>query len=389
MAAVISPRSETGRVRLDFLDGIRALAALFVMFNHSFRMPYPNLIGGGEHHPEGWLFALTGWSRYGHFAVTVFILLSGFCLMIPVAKAGGDLRGGTLFFYKRRAWRILPTYYAALAVSLALIAIALGQKTGSQWDACLPVTAKGILSRLLLLQDVWVSQQINNPFWSIAVEWRIYFLFPLLLVLFARFGPVPTTTAAVVLFTTIHYLTSETRLRGCMPCYVGVFVLGMFGAQVVFGRDGEGNLGYTRIPWGALSAILIGGVVAACALHPLSWSEQHLLALDMVLGLGSMAAIIAIARRPAGLIHRAISWRPLVWIGGFSYSVYLIHFPLQALVWRYLIMPLKLSPPAGLALIWFPGHALVLAGAFLFFLAFERPIVRAMSKAAKSTKTTS
>src|SRR5437660_75394 len=102
------------RFRLDFLDGIRGLAALYVaLFHVSYArqsLPEP-----ARH--------LTDWLQFGHYAVGVFIVLSGYCLMLPVARsADGRLRGGVGSYLRRRAWRILPPYYAALVLALALVA---------------------------------------------------------------------------------------------------------------------------------------------------------------------------------------------------------------------------------------------------------------------------
>src|SRR5439155_8981431 len=98
--------------RVVGLDGIRGLAALFVVVHHCWLMTfhgYPRNTG------PGWLGPLL----YGHFAVVVFITLSGFSLALSPARKGWDL-GGTKRFAQRRAWRILPPYWAALTFSLVI-----------------------------------------------------------------------------------------------------------------------------------------------------------------------------------------------------------------------------------------------------------------------------
>lgn len=88
-------------VRLDYLDGLRALAALYVVLHHAWLT-----IWSAEYYkqPVGVLAALTGWLAYGHFAVSAFIVISGFSLMLPVAR-GGVLKGGARRFFKKRARR--------------------------------------------------------------------------------------------------------------------------------------------------------------------------------------------------------------------------------------------------------------------------------------------
>ena len=98
--------------RVVGLDGIRGLAALFVVVHHCWLMTfhgYPRNTG-----PK-WL----GFLLYGHFAVVVFITLSGFSLAVSPARKKWQL-GGNRLFAQRRAWRILPPYWAALAFSIAV-----------------------------------------------------------------------------------------------------------------------------------------------------------------------------------------------------------------------------------------------------------------------------
>ncbi len=98
--------------RLHRLDGIRGVAALFVVLHHCWLLSFP---GYPSNTGPWWL----GWLIYGHFAVVVFIVLSGFSLAIAPSRSGWQLRS-VREFARRRAWRILPPYWAALAFSLAV-----------------------------------------------------------------------------------------------------------------------------------------------------------------------------------------------------------------------------------------------------------------------------
>lgn len=88
--------------RYPFLDSIRGLAAVYVVLYH--------LTNG--------CYRTTGqykWAQLGHYSVSVFIVLSGFCLMLPVAvNQTRTFPSGLSVFIKRRARRVLPPYYAAL-----------------------------------------------------------------------------------------------------------------------------------------------------------------------------------------------------------------------------------------------------------------------------------
>ena len=67
------------RVRLGYLDGLRGLAALYVVMHHSAFAFYT-----ASEMPHR-LRLLLKPLAYGHFSVDLFIVLSGYCLMLPVA----------------------------------------------------------------------------------------------------------------------------------------------------------------------------------------------------------------------------------------------------------------------------------------------------------------
>jgi peptidoglycan/LPS O-acetylase OafA/YrhL len=168
-------KTATPKQHLGYLDGLRGLAALFVVFHHAYFQV------GGQSYITGAIGSLSKVFSYGRYPVDLFIVLSGFCLMLPIVKGDGTLRGGALNFFRRRAWRILPTYYLALLFSWALGASIISQPLGYLWGGSVPVSGKSILTHLLLVHDIFGDNtNINYAFWSIAVEWRIYFLFPLL-----------------------------------------------------------------------------------------------------------------------------------------------------------------------------------------------------------------
>src|SRR3954463_12644923 len=99
-------------LRLAGLDGVRGLAALFVVVNHVFLRAFPG-------YPVDRAPFWAGWFIYGRVAGVVFIVLSGFSLPRPPARHGWRLDAVSRFA-RRRARRILPAYWAALVFSLAM-----------------------------------------------------------------------------------------------------------------------------------------------------------------------------------------------------------------------------------------------------------------------------
>src|SRR5450755_1013405 len=158
--------------RVVGLDGIRGLAALFVVLNHIFERAWPGYPADGA---PFW----AAWMTYGRFAVVIFIALSGFSLGLGPARSGWRFKSIATYAH-RRAWRILPPYWAALGFSLVMTWYVLAQPG---W--ALP-SGKSVIVYGLLVQDAFSVGSPNRTFWSIAIEAQLYVLLPLLLLLVRR-----------------------------------------------------------------------------------------------------------------------------------------------------------------------------------------------------------
>ena len=65
-----------------------------------------------------------------------------------------------------------------------------------------------------------------------------------------------------------------------------------------------------------------------------------------------------------------------LWLGLFSYSIYLIHDPILGVLSKYVFEPMELSPLATFALSLVLGLPLILAFCYGFHLVFEAPFLR-------------
>lgn len=109
MKTTVENTSKTG-LRLDYLDGLRGLTALYVVLFHC-RSEFTWQYADGGFSPLLW--QMTAWMNFGHYAVVIFIVLSGYCLMLPVVRSQNKtLAGGLRGYLKRRAWRTLPAITA-------------------------------------------------------------------------------------------------------------------------------------------------------------------------------------------------------------------------------------------------------------------------------------
>ena len=351
---------------LDYLDGLRALLALYVVQRHAevffWRVTESHATKG-----------LSAWTvlRYAHFAVDLFIVISGFCLFLPVLRAAGELRGGPSRFFSRRALRILPPYYAALGASIVALWI-MGQTR--QFTG---VNFATVWHHLLLVHDALSPFALNSALWSVAVECHIYLLFPLLVLSWKRTGPTATFAWASLLAGGLYVLLlKHPSYRVITPQYLILFMLGMLGAAIYASPHWEQT---KKLPWGVFAAVLIPGMMAVHHFAPPRLVDTYLGVEDVIVGLGAMSLLLAGAR--PGLAARALSVKPLVFVGKFSYSIYLIHIPILEVLARFTARRFDVSSTSGVVKLLGMGAlvAVATAGAYGFYLAFERPVVRLLS----------
>jgi peptidoglycan/LPS O-acetylase OafA/YrhL len=369
--AGLSLSSGEAALRLTFLDGIRALAALYVVLSHHVLDVYDGLGWGLQRVVFGF--------QYGHYAVDVFIVLSGYCLMLPVARSGRDrLRGGTMEYLSARAMRILPPYFASLILSI--VALAIVGKIGE-------VRIVDLLAHLLVIHNFsphWVWS-INPPLWSVAVEWQIYFAFPLLLLpLRKRVGSLATAGIAWAVGMTPHvFFPTRINLDWSYPWYLGLFAMGIWAAEKTYARRGENEAAMRR--FAALSCLGAYAVVAVATMHG-GWLYAHNYAIDFIMGWATASGLAWAGRsllqsNSAPLAVRVLSSRWLVALGAMSFSLYLVHLPIWWLFDHFLARHLVMQPAVDLAFRILVGTPLSIAFGMLFYLGVEKPSMMLRSRA--------
>jgi peptidoglycan/LPS O-acetylase OafA/YrhL len=361
---LITVEKKTHHRRQAHLDGLRALACLAVIVCHSYVTLVPDLVAKpGD--PLGRLNFLA----FGHLAVTVFIVISGWSLALPLRRTGGVIPGGAREFLGRRAWRIVPPYWAGLAVSTLLVITVLGERTGTHWDTVLPFSALSTLKAVLLLQDLSPSPGVpNHSYWTIAVESHIYLVFPLVVLALLR----PTTRRHVIplaLALSVVTLLADwdhlpQRLLYVWPGYYALFGLSVMTCLSYDSRWFRGR---------GMTPVLLAGL-SASVLVPLLWgwgmTLRHLAVWDLIVG-PTAVALLVVAERPRSRVRRILTSAGLPRIGLFSYSIYLVHAPLLQLVWQYGVRHVTEDRVAGLGLLVLAGTVASVGVGHLFFRAVE------------------
>lgn len=350
--------------RLHFIDGLRGLAMLMVLCFHM------ALFGGG------WGAANSVFS-YGYVGVNLFLVLSGFCLYWPFAATlPGRLprREPTLWqFAQKRCRRILPPYYVALLFFWAVLLLDVATHHHFHEDATnFRHVFLSLAWHLVMLHNLRpeYALSIDGVFWSLALEFSLYILFPLLVEGFRRMGP--WLTIAVVLAINLAWgeavrgiapYMSNTQafvLNNSLPGRCFEFAAGMAAARLIAG--GRMSVLPAALLWLGTAAAAVwatGQCGAVTAIPNILW------------GL-SFAALLTAAATPQGWLHRALSARWLVTLGVFSYSVYLIHLPLTKLLTALALHYHLPAVPFGLLVI-LPA---CLTLGYVFFLKFEKPLLR-------------
>jgi peptidoglycan/LPS O-acetylase OafA/YrhL len=231
----------------------------------------------------------------------------------------------------RRAWRILPPYWAALAFSLVMTWYVLAQPG---W----PVpNGKSVVVYGFLVQDAfsqghhagsWSAGAPNRAFWSIAIEAQLYVLLPLLLLLVRRVSARAMVAIVAAIVVAIGLLGPHVPLmKGPLvtfaPDLAVLFAVGLLAAGIV--TAGE------RIrsrPWAGYALAAAVPTIALMVVKGSAWSNLNLFWLDLAWApaIGCLLAAIATSRpRP---VVRFLDSRLPRSLGSCSYSLYLTHMPI-------------------------------------------------------------
>lgn len=320
------------RERLDYIDGLRAVAVMMVVVYHAWtylHIPQSSLYTP----PHGWwpafLFPL------GDQGVSLFLVLSGFCLSYAPWRRLVSGRADWFSpreFFARRCLRILPPYWVALAVFTA-VGLAAGPEFGRVCFACSSnPSVASVLVHLLMLQNLsyryWST--IDGPMWSLGLEWQWYFVFPFVLVLVARSWRVAFLGAFALsvlwlgvqlwLLLRLHvsretaWVVGEPQLILFQRLFE--FTCGVIVARSSVLRERKPSLWYDGAACAAVPATLCG------------WHILSLVNLECVaggLGFSFLLTFVSQSR----VLYRLLSLRGVTVVGIASYSIYLIHDPVS------------------------------------------------------------
>ncbi len=370
-ARSITP-GEAVRRDIPALTSIRFLAASYVVLHHS----APSALRGNA--------TLNHFLLNGDSSVELFFFLSGFILTYTNCKTAPVPAGR---FYLLRFARIYPVYVVGLALFFPAILANLAKIHVSAWAVWSRVAIYGTAAGLLI--QAWVpkwSLAWNGPGWSLSAEAFFYAVFPaalrrirgttlgtLLLVWPAlwAWSAIPVLLYAHLppdiekLYWVRDMLEFDPLLR--LPEFLG----GMVAAAVLLSMKCQ------RLPGadpGAAIMLAIIGMTDVYASH----------AVGKVLFFAEFPAFLLLLSLADGFFSRLLSARPLVLLGGASYSIYILHVPLHYFFARA-TNPVPIGQPTdggATGLLPMPIYvaylATLIAVSVVLFTYFELPVSRAL-----------
>ncbi|GAB3793453.1 acyltransferase family protein [Dyella agri] len=309
------------------LEGLRAVAILLVVAVH----------------------AGVPWLRGGFVGVDVFFVLSGFLitgLLVQEVSNTGRLRLAE--FYVRRLRRLLPALLVMLLVVGALAAFLLAPAEQQRQSSAAAMAALWLsnIHFAFARLNYFAPGTETNLFlhtWSLGVEEQFYLVWPALLVLLlGRNGTRDLARLKIHMWAiVVASLVSCILLTYTAP-QLAFYMMPMRAWQFAAGAlvwlcyqmpsASAGAPWWERHPaaprvmgWLGLALIAVaGGGGSADIPYPGAYGVLPTLGAACIITAGCVTAT------PGG-VSRVLSWRPLQWLGGISYSWYLWHWPILLL----------------------------------------------------------
>jgi peptidoglycan/LPS O-acetylase OafA/YrhL len=339
---------------------------------------------------------LTPLASVGWAGVDVFYVLSGFLLWGAfddyASRRTDAIRVAR--FAKRRALRILPPFYAQVAL-LAVLGLATTWVEPASWTT---LALHATLTHGLSYQHF---QSVNNVWWTLSIEAQFYVALPLLAMAIRRYGWATVLAgglAAMLAFRIAAFaafrdapVIEKVWALEQFPGRVDQFLAGMLASHLARARDGSAArlraaladataLRVALACVGPVTLVALGYLLHVDDFYLRYWDgHPWVYAWHLVAGIGIAISFHAIAVRPGADTGApmALPWRTLSGLGLVSYSFYLWHELLLRWLSAWIKAVWGAATLPALGMNFALGLPLALAVAVAWFALFEAPFLRA------------
>jgi peptidoglycan/LPS O-acetylase OafA/YrhL len=380
MMAISTDSKSKSKTRLISIDVLRGLAALVILLFHARSILWVGLEKTWQDNKfnninvDIFLSYLSAPLKFGGLAVTLFFVLSGYCIHRRGAKLLAENPNAQikwLNFITKRIWRIYPTYIVALIVT-ALVDWYLLTNNSFTLDESLILQLQNnslsvFLASLLSLQGIIAPYfGCNGVFWTLGIIFHFYLVYPLLFIVSRKHGAITALKVSFIVSLIYLILDSILGLTNMLP-YRGAFnpiflpywftwTFGFYIAEVEIGRAILPK--YFRL-------IFVLSILMLFLAQLLKINEIILLSSTYVFGI-----VIYYSVTPKGnKFYDFWLGKFLAWIGMFSYSIFAFHVPLILLFFYYF------SPTGKQFTSFYPVlliSSLVVLASYMIFLCVER-----------------
>ena len=294
------------------IDGLRAVAVIPVIFFHA-----------------GLVF-FSG----GFVGVDIFFVISGYLITGLILTELDTNKFDLIKFYERRARRILPALFSIMFVCLPFAWLWL--MPGDMKNFSESIMSASLFSSNILFWkesgyfDVASELKPLIHTWSLAIEEQFYILFPLFLILVWKVGKSFTALATFIIFIASISIAQwgsynhPTAAFFLLPTRGWELLMGSLIALYLNNKSHNPNIIFSQIA----SLFGLGLVIYSVIFFDNDTPVPSLFTLIPTIGTG----LIIIYGVPKTVINSIFSNNILVAIGLASYSLYLIHQPIFAII---------------------------------------------------------
>lgn len=340
--------------RISSVDGLRGVAIGLVLLRHYIPPVFPNA---------------------GIIGVDLFFVISGFVITGTMFSEHSKFgRISLRDFFVRRALRLLPALYFMLAIYIAVVAATKGAM-GTDLGGAVQGALMSVLYVFNFGASAGVTPEELGPLWTLSVEEQFYILWPLVLValMFRKAsgrGIVIGLGSAILLFWLVRpttWMLLGNSIYNLPTTWADALILGAM--MAVAKRHGIVPTFMRHIPTlRILQGMAWVVVVGAIFLPELKSSFAGYAFLLPLLAVSMGVIVWSAAEAPDMRTSKLWAWKPIVWLGGISYSLYL---------WNYLVREwtmAAISPNPWIALVVGVPASFLLAWVSLRFV--ETPTLK-------------